>query len=641
MKGLSIGALCEIEAVMKAEAQDFHLEHAPLNQPINEGGVYGMKPTRIMAFLLSLAIVNLPACATAKTAANYPEPEDNCSAIYVGRDVSTDGTTIIARCADTHPTTTFVYLNTTEASNEPGRMVTGKNGFQYALPDETFRYISVPRPAAFEKGHHWDSAASNEKGLAVTATITGYLCPEALEADPYVEDGLSEDNIAGIVAACCDSSREGIERIASIIDTQGSAESNIFMVADPEECWYMEIYTGHQYAAVRLPTDLVAGFGNEFMLDTLTGFDEVISSAALETLPAEKGFAVYNEDGTLNLFSTYSGENRLNDYGNLRTWRIHNLLAPSTAGEYDTYRKYDLLYAPDEKVSTEAVIDIFRDRFEGSSYEAQVAGGKIRILATETASQVHVQKIHHDLPPEIAVETWQCFSNANYAPFIPLPNCLSSAPEAYTYQIPRYDYDAGAAACRFKTLNALSAQDREHFGSGIEAMWQEYETIWAGKYREALKQAAALWAQGDADEAIVLLNDCANQAMDQALKQTDTTITDLMWYIMQDVDTLRYTFSYETLTLSEEPYERTPFMPLVNAAEYAALNDWNCENQEEGLLLTKGDTTIRITPSDGKRTSKGSVMIGNEEPQSIVALQRDAGVYIPLDQAMQLLKSAA
>jgi dipeptidase len=403
----------------------------------------------------------------------------------------------------------------------------------------------------------------------------------------------------------------------------------------------MEIYTGHQYAAVRLPTDLVAGFGNEFMLDTLTGFDEVISSAALETLPAEKGFAVYNEDGTLNLFSTYSGENRLNDYGNLRTWRIHNLLAPSTAGEYDTYRKYDLLYAPDEKVSTEAVIDIFRDRFEGSSYEAQVAGGKIRILATETASQVHVQKIHHDLPPEIAVETWQCFSNANYAPFIPLPNCLSAAPEAYTYQIPRYDYDAGAAACRFKTLNALSAQDREHFGSGIEAMWQEYETIWAGKYREALEQAAALWAQGDADEARVLLNDCANQAMDQALRQADVTTTDLIWYIMQDVDTLRYTFSYETLTLSEEPYERTPFMPLVNAAEYAALNDWNCENQEEGLLLTKGDTTIRITPSDGKRTSKGSVMIGNEEPQSIVALQRDAGVYIPLDQAMQLLKSAA
>lgn len=599
-----------------------------------------MKPTRIMALLLSLAIASFPACAAAEAPTVYREPEDNCSAVYVGRDVSADGTTIIARCADTHPTTTFVYLNITEASNEAGRTVTGKNGFQYALPDETYRYVSVPRPAAFEKGHHWDSAAANENGLAVTATITGYLCPEALEADPYVDDGLSEDNIAGIVAACCGSSRDGIERIARIIDTQGSAEPNIFMVADQEECWYMEIYTGHQYAAVRLPTDLVAGFGNEFMLDTLTGFDEVISSAALETLPAEKGFAVYNEDGTLNLFSTYSGENRLNDYANLRTWRIHNLLAPSTAGEYDTYRKYDLLYAPDEKVSTQAVIDIFRDRFEGSPYEAEVAGGKVRILASETASQVHVQKIHHDLPAEIAVETWQCFSNANYAPFIPLPNCLTAAPEAYTYQMPTYDYDTGAAACRFKTLNALSAQDREHFGSGIEAMWQEYEAIWAGKYQEALEQAADLWAQGDADGARALLNECANQAMDQALRQTDITTTDLIWYIMQDVDTLRYTFSYETLTLSEEPYERTPFMPLINAAEYAALYDWNCENQAEGLLLTKADAAIRIAPSDGKRTSQGSVTIGEEEPQSIVALQRAAGIFIPLDQAMQLLKGA-
>ena len=136
------------------------------------------------------------------------------------------------------------------------------------------------------------------------------------------------------------------------------------------------------------------------------------------------------------------------------------------------------------------------------------------------------------------------------------------------------------------------------------------------------------------------MNECANQAMDQALRQTDITTTDLIWYIMQDVDTLRYTFSYETLTLSEEPYERTPFMPLINAAEYAALYDWNCENQSEGLLLTKADAAIRISPSDGKRTSKGSVTIGEEEPQSIVALQRAAGIFIPLDQAMQLLKGA-
>ena len=56
---------------------------------------------------------------------------------------------------------------------------------------------------------------------------------------------------------------------------------------------------------------------------------------------------LYNDDSSLNLFSTYAGEKRLSDYANIRTWRIHSLLSPSTAGEYDTYKKYDFLYKPE------------------------------------------------------------------------------------------------------------------------------------------------------------------------------------------------------------------------------------------------------------------------------------------------------
>ena len=301
----------------------------------------------MFCMLLLCALCILPLTAFAEDTGEYPEPEDNCSAVYIGREVSEDGTTVIARCADTHPTTVFVYLNIADASKEPGRLVTGSNGFRYELPAETFRYTSLPRPAVLEKGNSWDSAATNETGLAVTATVTSYVCSEALDSDPYVKDGISEDYIAGIIAACCSSSREAVELIGHIIDTQGSAESNIVLVADQKECWYMEIYTGHQYAAVKLPEDCVAGFGNEFMLDSLNGFDTKITSEKLESLPKEKGYAVYNDDSSLNLFSTYAGEKRLSDYANIRTWRIHSLLSPSTAGEYDTYKKYDFLYKPE------------------------------------------------------------------------------------------------------------------------------------------------------------------------------------------------------------------------------------------------------------------------------------------------------
>ena len=593
--------------------------------------------TLLLVVCCLAVIVPAEALAAEISTTTMTSADDNCTAIYIGSAVSEDGSVIIARCADTHPTTTCVYLKITEASSEKGRTVSGKNGFVYRLPEETYRYISVPRPASFEKGNSWDSAASNEKGVAVTATVTGYVCDEALAADPYIAEGLTEDNIAGIVAACADSARSGIEIIAGIIDEYGSGEANIFMVADQKECWYMEIYTGHQYAAVKLPEDCVAGFGNEFMLDTLSGFDELIVSEGLETVPADNGFAQYDDDGALNLFNTYSGEGRLADYANLRTWRIHRLLAPSDAGEYSTETKYDFLYQPDGKVGVADVIDIFRDRYEGTEWEDAVNGGKVRVIATETASQVHVMQVFSELPEEIAVTEWMCFSNANYAPFVPISNGITAVSDAYGYIPQNYELDENSAHCIYKKLNALAAQDRDHYGLNIEKLWQEYESIWMAQYREVLENAAEYFANGEEEQGRELLTTYCVNAQEQAVTQAEKTFDDLLWYIMEDTDTLRYDFSYETLTYSEEPYERNAFMPLVNAAAYAEQYGWAVADEENGLSLNKGGEVIRLEPSDGKRTSNG-LLIANDETIEIKAYNADAGVYIPLDIAVEYIR---
>ena len=76
----------------------------------------------------------------------------------------------------------------------------------------------------------------------------------------------------------------------------------------------MELYTGHQYAAVKMPEDKVAVFGNEFMLETIDADSEdVICSEGLFTLPEDKGFAIYDNDGNLDLYRTYSGDETVND----------------------------------------------------------------------------------------------------------------------------------------------------------------------------------------------------------------------------------------------------------------------------------------------------------------------------------------
>lgn len=595
----------------------------------------------ITTFLIAVCFIMMvpfDASASEISITTMTDSDDNCTAVYVGSDVSTDGTTLIARCADTHPNTTNVYLNISEASSEPGRVTTGKNGFEYKLPDKTYKYISVPRPAAFEKGHHWDSAASNEKGVAVTATVSGYVCPEALEADPYIAEGLTEDNIAGIVAACSDTAKRAIEILADIIDNQGSGESNMLLVADRKECWYMEIYTGHQYAAVKLPTDYVAGFGNEFMLDSFEGFDNVIISSGIESVPKNNGFAKYNPDGTLNLFNTYAGEGRLSDYANLRTWRIHQILAPSTAGEYFTLTKYSFLYKPENKVGVADLIDIFRDRYEGTDFEQKVSEGKTRVIATETASQIHILQVSKSLPEEIAVTEWMCFSNANYAPFVPISNGVTAASEKYAYIAPKYGLDENSAHCIYKKLNTLASLDRAQYGMNIEKMWQEYESVWYSQFQKVLNYADEFIQSGEKEKAIELLNNYTISIQNQALEQAKRTFDDLMWHIMENTDTLRYDFSYSELNYSDEPKNIPSFLPLISVADYAKQYGWCVADNGDSIELKNGDKTITIVPSNGYRTSIGSLTIGNDTAD-VFAYRADDDVYILLDSAMEYIKA--
>lgn len=110
-----------------------------------------LMPAVILLSLLTATFVS------AEMAADFfREPEMSCSAVYVGREVSANGTTIIARCADTHPTTSFAYLKINDADNEPGHIVTGENGFSYKLPDKTYSYVSVPFQPVLEYGSAFD-----------------------------------------------------------------------------------------------------------------------------------------------------------------------------------------------------------------------------------------------------------------------------------------------------------------------------------------------------------------------------------------------------------------------------------------------------------------------------------------------------
>ena len=124
-------------------------------------------------------------------------PAFACTAVYVGKDASADGTTIIAKSND-YQAVWPNYVEVTErVENEPGRAMPIDNGKTVLapLPDTTYRYTSTPwmdSATATNGLAHDATVCANEYGVVMEMSITSFSNKAALAADPLIEHGLSE-----------------------------------------------------------------------------------------------------------------------------------------------------------------------------------------------------------------------------------------------------------------------------------------------------------------------------------------------------------------------------------------------------------------------------------------------------------------
>lgn len=467
-----------------------------------------------------------------------------CTGYYVGKDASVNGTTIIGHTVDAWNTAQakqVVYPH----SEEPGRTMT-VGDTEVPLPDITYQYTSTP----FVEGL-WDNAVANEMGLAATGSVTGYVSDAARAMDPYTKDGVGERWICGYLAATSATAREAIENYGKAMAQYGSAEPNIFMIADQSEAWYLESYTGHQWIAVKMPEDCVAVMGNEFMLGTVADYVEgetMFHSEGLFTAPQEAGLAVMDEQGNMDLFATYVGASNLNAGANRRTWYGHVLLAPSTAGDYNVMTRYDLFYQPDEKVSMADIFELTRSRFEGTQWNPEdTQRPDIRVIGIERQVNCSAIEIHPDLPAAMSAVTWTSMANAEHSVYLPLSNLITDVAAMYShtpegFSSDSYGYDLSYAHTHFKRLCALSEQDREHYGTGVRAYWKSMEDALLAEYPDVLAQTAALYAQ-DPAKAAAYITEYTVEKQEKALDDCDTMFDELTWYMIANTNTMTYNSS--------------------------------------------------------------------------------------------------
>ncbi len=465
------------------------------------------------------SIVCFGVCAAATAAAA-------CTGIYVGRGVSADGTTIIARTVDSSVGRCKRFEILPHVDDAPGRHYIGNDmKAEWPLPATTYHAVLVPSVPWGPKNGRYDGACANEKGVMLSGTVTAYSNVAATNADPFVSTGFAEATLPGLLISCAATARDAVELLGKVIGSRGHRGAEIYMVADVNEAWYVEVYTGHQWAAVRMPEDKMLFVGNQFLLREFDpASPDTLCSPDLVGLAERNGFIKRGKGGLIDLAATYAREPL--HASAQRTWMGRRRFAPAEAGAYDRMKLLPLFFTPDHKVTLREVQEVMRWRYEGTELCPEQGADKntVRVVGVGRQSTCHALVLDASLPADRRCTMWVTLSNAEHAPFLPLNAAITALAEGYDAA----DMHAGERFCEaipsahYRRLCALAELDRRQYGDGVRAFWRAREDRW-------LEEFPRLVRTGDA----AAITAYAVKAQRTALCDAKRIFDELSWYLVK------------------------------------------------------------------------------------------------------------
>ena len=461
-----------------------------------------------------------------------------CTGFYVGKKVSADGTTMIGRTVDAAPWNGPMRL---------ARFERGKRLYEDGTAND-YAFVCACDVTSLRDGFY-GGGTINEKGVMLSATVTGRTGDKALEAESFVsyaDGGYGEANLPDYMIGKAATAREAVEILGKMIAEHGHAGPEIYMVADSNEAWYVEVYTGYQWAAVRMPENQVAAFGNQF---NIRGFDtsdteNVMFSTNLVGLAVDNDFDRWDDKdrGIINLYQTYSPD--LWDYANYRTFWGHHAWALSEypTNLYETGTAYPLFFDPElgTKISLTDVFELMRTRYEGVNCPEENTNTSVRVIGTTKQMSCHVLQMRHDLPEAYRCTLWECLAQAEHSTFLPVCMAVKEIPDAYSRdQEAPLEYDPDRAADAFLRLDTLAELKRftvdtygkrrdvrPFYGAGVRAFWRAQEDRLVAEWPAKLAE----WSAADRNAGSVAATAYVNFNQVWTLADAKRLHDELAWY---------------------------------------------------------------------------------------------------------------
>ena len=406
---------------------------------------------------------------------------DGCTVIIVGKDASVDGSVMTTHTCDCG-LCDWTWRYVPAADHEPGstrkiyhidqfKTFPPEQGLKWEIYKNDFTGLEIPQVPHTYAYLHGAFGYMNDQQLALGESTIG--CRKEMDnSTPSAKFDITMLTLLAMEQ--CKTAREAIKLMGSLGEKHGygfTDTGEMLAMADTKEVWIFEIMPvgplwtpksgkpGAIWCAQRVPDDHVSVCPNESRIGEidLDNPDYFMASSNVISYAVDKGYYDPNSGEPFNWKKAYSPSetSAASSKGSrARLWRFFDLVAPSQKFSPDILNmELPFSVKPDKKLSVKDVMDMTRDKYEGTPYDPArgLQGGAFanpnrlpygftvdenryntaRVISVNRAEYVTITQCRDWLPHPIGGIVWLCFGAQDTSCYMPLYAGITRIPHSF------------------------------------------------------------------------------------------------------------------------------------------------------------------------------------------------------------------
>lgn len=458
-----------------------------------------------------------------------------CTSVTVGKAASFDGSVMTSHTDDSHRTRSCLDIQAAKDYPKRAKAKMYKRSACDSFKMPTYKHEEIGEIPQVEHTYAYVNtayASLNERQLAIGESTFGGR--KELQSDKGLIDC---QRLCILLLERCSTAREAIQTAGYLLQKYGWNDyGECLTIADKREVWHLEIVgpgagkRGAVWVAQRVPDEHVAVNANASTIGEIDidDTDYFMASDNYIKVAFDNGWW-HKKMGAFKFNYAYAPESRASIAARRREWRVFDLVAPSLQLDPEAM-DYPFSVKPDEKVSLEKMVEIFKDYYEGTPYDMtkeltatddkgdtavsplanpfmpyegnrlhKVKGGwgwlGERTIARWYTMYGTIIQCRSWLPDPIGGIEWLAMDNIATSIYIPVYAGTQDVPQSYKTPGRPNGYTRQSAWWAFNRLGTLAAQRWGDMRYDVDSVWQPMQAELFERQKYIDKKALMLYNQ--------------------------------------------------------------------------------------------------------------------------------------------------